>query len=129
MTSGIVSNLALRNLYREVRKFRLQPVKKLTFQFDPFHESANAVRNFLFHLSARRVRRTNQACIIKTDIVNDRSEPSISLDLHNGLNVLFKCESLNTFDLAQQFNYLVEKYDIKEEESPIKLKSKVAKRK
>lgn len=33
-----------RFFYAEVQKFHLRPIKKLSFQFDPFHDNAKTVR-------------------------------------------------------------------------------------
>lgn len=38
------------------------------------------------------------------------------------MNVLFKCANLNTFEIAREFNNIIGKYDVKEEEPTTKLK-------
>ncbi|GFW67111.1 hypothetical protein TNCV_4031291 [Trichonephila clavipes] len=81
MAARVASNSAVRYFYAEVKKFHLRPVKKLSFQFDPFHENAKTVRDFYFHISSKKIRKTNQSCVLKADVVNDRSEPTISVDL------------------------------------------------
>ncbi|XP_015909525.1 large ribosomal subunit protein mL53 [Parasteatoda tepidariorum] len=118
---------AFKCLFTEVKKFHLRPVKKLSFQFDPFHENAKSVRDFLFHISTRRIRKTSDICIIKTDVVNDRSEPTINVELTNGLHILFKCANLSTLDVAREYNKLMDKYDVQEEESTLKLKGALQK--
>lgn len=122
MAGRHVSELALRHFHAEVKKFHLRPIKKLHFQFDPFHENATTVRDILFHLSSKRIRKTSETCIIKSDILCDRSEPTINIDLSNGMNVLFKCANLDAYEIAREFNNIVEKYDVIEEEPTIKLK-------
>lgn len=112
----------LRLFYAEVAKFHLRPIKKLNFQFDPFHDNAKTVRDVLYHLSSRKIRKTSETCIIKSEVVCDRSEPLISLELHNGMNVLFKCGNLTPVDIAREFNGILEKYDVKEDKPAIKLK-------
>ncbi|KAG8193043.1 hypothetical protein JTE90_028155 [Oedothorax gibbosus] len=124
-----LSNPALRPFYQEVKKFHLRPIKKLSFQFDPFHKNAKCVRDFMFHISSKKIRQSNEVCAFKTEIVNDRSDPTISLDLSNGLNVLFKCAHLSSLEVAKEFNKIIEKYDIKEEEPTFKLKSTLQRRK
>ncbi|GFS35074.1 hypothetical protein TNIN_438961 [Trichonephila inaurata madagascariensis] len=127
MAARVASNSAVRYFYAEVKKFHLRPVKKLSFQFDPFHENAKTVRDFYFHISSKKIRKTNQSCVFKADVVNDRSEPTISVDLSNGLNVLFKCSNLSTLEVAKEFNQIIEKYDVKEEDTTIKLKGALQK--
>ncbi|GFR33472.1 hypothetical protein TNCT_637911 [Trichonephila clavata] len=127
MAARVASNFAVRFFYAEVKKFHLRPVKKLSFQFDPFHENAKTVRDFYFHISSKKIRKTNQSCVFKADVVNDRSEPTISVDLSNGLNVLFKCSNLSTLEVAKEFNHIIEKYDVKEEDTTIKLKGALQK--
>ena len=117
-----VTDSGIRFFFAEVKKFHLRPIKKLSFQFDPFHHNAKTVRDILYHLSSRKIRKTSETCVIKADVVCDRSEPTISIDLHNGMNVLFKCAHLNTFEIAREFNSIVDKYDVKEEKPLIKLK-------
>ncbi len=38
-------------------------------------------RDILYHLSSRKIRKTSETCVFKTDIVCDRSEPIINIDL------------------------------------------------
>ncbi|GFW67108.1 hypothetical protein TNCV_4031271 [Trichonephila clavipes] len=45
----------------------------------------------------------------------------------NGLNVLFKCSNLSTLEVAKEFNQIIEKYDVKEEDTTIKLKGALQK--
>lgn len=47
----------------------------------------------------------------------------------NGLNVLFKCANLSALEVAKEFNQIIEKYDVKEEEPTFKLKSSFQKKK
>lgn len=37
-------NPALKPFFSEIKKFHLRPIKKISFQFDPFHENAKCVR-------------------------------------------------------------------------------------
>ncbi|GFT35413.1 hypothetical protein NPIL_472411 [Nephila pilipes] len=127
MAARVASNSASRYFYAEVKKFHLRPVKKLSFQFDPFHENAKTVRDFYFHISSKKIRKTNEGCVFKADVVNDRSEPTISVDLSNGLNVLFKCSNLSALEVAKEFNHILKKYDVKEEDTTIKLKGALQK--
>lgn len=50
------------------------------------------------------------------------------LFLDNGKQVLFKCGNLTTLDVAREYNSIVEKYDIKEEEPALKLQGALKKK-
>ncbi|XP_074110816.1 mitochondrial ribosomal protein L53 isoform X2 [Cotesia typhae] len=89
---------------KQVKMMTLKPTKKITVQFDPFHEKAQPIREFLFNISAAKVTKTNLSCILKTNIVCDRSEPTVTCDLANGEKVLFKCENLDTLDIVTLYN-------------------------
>ncbi|KAF8778470.1 39S ribosomal protein L53 like protein [Argiope bruennichi] len=88
----------------------------------------STIRDFYFHISSKKIRKTNEGCIFKADVVNDRSEPIISIDLSNGLNVLFKCSNLSPLEVAKEFNQIVEKYDVPEDDGTSKLKGALLKK-
>ncbi|XP_044003829.1 39S ribosomal protein L53, mitochondrial [Aphidius gifuensis] len=89
---------------KQIKIMSLQPVSKLTVRFDPFAENVKMTRNLLHYISAPRVTKTNLSCILTTDIVCDRSEPTITCDLTNGEKVLFKCANLNAVDILKLYN-------------------------
>jgi hypothetical protein len=65
----------------EANKLNLKPVKRITVDFDPFVPSSRHVRKFLYATSSVDIRETNLKCSFKTNVVNDRSEPKIGLEL------------------------------------------------
>ncbi|XP_057332471.1 39S ribosomal protein L53, mitochondrial [Microplitis mediator] len=89
---------------KQVKLLNLQPTKKITVQFDPFYEKVKPIRDFLFQVSTPKVLKTNLTCVLKTNIVCDRSEPTVTCELVNGEKVLFKCENLDTLDLLTLYN-------------------------
>ncbi|KAK0180264.1 hypothetical protein PV327_005926 [Microctonus hyperodae] len=89
---------------RNVKMLNLKPVNKITVQFDPFYENVVETRNLLHYLSGPRVAKTNLNCVLKANVVCDRSEPTITCDLENGNKVLFKCANLNALEILQLFN-------------------------
>lgn len=115
MASVSTKSVALMALHKELQKMHIRPLKKMRFQFDPFHQDAHKLRNFLFHVSSKRIRKTSDVCTIKTDVVNDRSEPTLSLSLDNGTEVIFKTSNLSTLEIAQEFNKIVERFYVPEE--------------
>ncbi|CAN7950328.1 unnamed protein product, partial [Ixodes pacificus] len=66
---------------RAAKNLQLRPFKRITVKFDPFHKNVTPIRDFLYQVSALRVRQTNPDCVLKTDVVCDRSDPSIELTL------------------------------------------------
>jgi len=58
----------------------------------------------LTSITASKLRATNPKCVIKTDIVCDREEPTITLSLENGKKVIFKTSLLTTLEIAENFN-------------------------
>ncbi|KAF2904761.1 hypothetical protein ILUMI_01412 [Ignelater luminosus] len=96
LISAIVKQLDLVNL---------KPVKKIQVQFDPFHPQAETVRDFLFHITGPKVAATNLKCAIKTNIVCDRSDPFIKVDLaESGNSVRLLATNLTVLEILQQFN-------------------------
>jgi len=64
-------------IYKELRKVDLRPVERVVFKFDPFHPNVREFRELIFHMSASKLRDTNNKCIYKTDVVSDFSEPEL----------------------------------------------------
>ena len=70
--------------YLEHRRANLQPVKKVTYTFDPMTSNWNSLRNFMFFWQTKKVKATNVKLMTKTEIVDDRRQPQILFDLHDG---------------------------------------------
>ena len=68
----------------EQRKANLQPVKKVTYTFDPMTSNWNSLRNFMYYWQMKKVKATNVKMLTKTEILDDRSDPKILFDLHDG---------------------------------------------
>ncbi|KAG0726742.1 39S ribosomal protein L53, mitochondrial [Chionoecetes opilio] len=101
-SAGIFSALA-----KQCSLLSLKPVKKIEFTFDPFAENAVVVRNALDYFHQGKVRDTNPNCVVKTTIVNDRSESTILVKLVDDKKILFKANNLSTLDILVQYNHLV----------------------
>lgn len=114
MASISTKATALIALHKELQMLHLRPIKKMRFQFDPFHPDAHKLRDFLFHVSSKRIRKTSDICTIGTDIVNDRSEPLLKLLLDNGTEVIFKTSNLSTLEITQEFKKIVERFYVPE---------------
>ncbi|XP_012274248.1 39S ribosomal protein L53, mitochondrial [Orussus abietinus] len=98
-SAGVISKIT-----KELKSVTFKPVKKMTVQFDPFHENAKNTRQFMFFVTAPHVVATNLSCVMKTNIVCDRSEPIVTFDLESGEKFLFKCNNLTTVDILQLYN-------------------------
>eukprot|EP00088_Acartia_fossae_P003373 TRINITY_DN11418_c0_g1_i11.p2 TRINITY_DN11418_c0_g1~~TRINITY_DN11418_c0_g1_i11.p2 ORF type:complete len:181 (-),score=41.22 TRINITY_DN11418_c0_g1_i11:1957-2499(-) len=106
----------------ETRKINLQPVKKATFCFDPIREDFQSIRNFLYFFNRPKVLDTNIKIVIKTDIVDDRREPMITLDLDDGRTLEIKTGNLTELDILRVMNYYVLPL-VKEEQKSTETKS------
>jgi len=89
---------------KEITKFSYQPVKKIVFKFDPFHEKVDSIRKFMFHSLSTDILQTNPGVNVKTDIVSDRSEPTVSIQLLTGKKIVLKTENLNALELLEVYN-------------------------
>jgi large subunit ribosomal protein L53 len=95
---------AISAIMKQLKMVNLKPVKKINVQFDPFHPNAVTARDFLFHISNPKVVETNLNCVIKPNVVCDRSEPEIKIDLLDSGSVTFLANNLTVLEILQQFN-------------------------
>ncbi|XP_075680202.1 uncharacterized protein LOC113798775 [Dermatophagoides pteronyssinus] len=94
----------------EIRQLQLKPFKRIHFKFDPFHSQVVSIREFLQHLDRRQVHKTNPKCLIRTEIVCDQQEPTITAHLENGKKIHFKTANLTTIELLEYFNQYSKKF-------------------
>jgi len=98
-------------IQRQVKRINLKPVKRMQFAFDPFNPTVKSIRHSLFHFSSEKVRATNPKCIYKTDILSDRSEPTIKVLLEDNSDnlgsIVFKTANLKVEDVLTKFNEMV----------------------
>lgn len=69
------------DLIEAIRKTQLKPVKRITFKFDPFHPQATSCREYLFLISNEEIRETNPDCALRTEVVDTRDDPTITVEL------------------------------------------------
>ncbi|VVC36974.1 Ribosomal protein L53, mitochondrial [Cinara cedri] len=98
-STGVVSAIKKQSLL-----LNLKPVKKVLIKFDPFAQNAVTARNFMYYLLSPKVINTNPLCLVRTEVENNRSEPTVEASLVNGESVLFKCNNLTVLEIFQQFN-------------------------
>ncbi|XP_050298186.1 39S ribosomal protein L53, mitochondrial [Anthonomus grandis grandis] len=98
-SAGIISAL-----YKQLKQVNLKPVKKIQVQFDPFHPQAVTAREFLYHINTPYVQDTNLNCLIKANVVCDRSEPEIKIDLLDSGTIKILANNLTVLEILQQIN-------------------------
>ncbi|XP_069704179.1 large ribosomal subunit protein mL53 [Periplaneta americana] len=98
-SAGIGSAIA-----KQLKLLNLKPVKKVVIKFDPFAENVTATRDFLFCMTGSNVQATNLNCKIKTEILCDRSEPTICFTLNDNQSIMFKSGNLTNLELLQLYN-------------------------
>ncbi|KAB0800796.1 hypothetical protein PPYR_06535 [Photinus pyralis] len=114
-TGGLLSAIA-----KQLNQINLKPVKKIQVQFDPFHPQSHIPREFLFHITTPKVLTTNYNCSVKTNVVCDRSDPWIKLDLvESGGSITFLANNLTVLEILQQINKHVSSLVKKEEISDV----------
>jgi len=94
-------------LYDQVKAVDLKPVSRIQYKFDPFGENTKEIRNFMFYLSAPRIRDSNIKCSFKTEVVCDLSEPTVVCKLVDGKTLTFKTENLTAYEILKEFNRIV----------------------
>ncbi|MPC17830.1 uncharacterized protein LOC123519497 [Portunus trituberculatus] len=101
-STGLFSALA-----KQTKLLNLKPTKRIDFTFDPFTDNAHVVRNVVNYFYQDKVRDTNPKCLLKTNVVNDRSEPIIVVKLVDDKKIVFKTNNLSSLDILVKYNELV----------------------
>ncbi|XP_043476655.1 uncharacterized protein LOC122507804 [Leptopilina heterotoma] len=123
-SAGLISAIA-----KQLKAINFQPAKKVTVQFDPFHEGSDSARKFLNYISAPRYKKTNPKCLFKTTIVCDQSEPTITIDLESGEKVVMKSSNLSELELLTLYNkHVTSLVPPPQEEQPTTTKGKKLKK-
>lgn len=108
--------------YIEVKRANLQPVKKVTYTFDPVREDHHSIRNFMYWFNKSKVLATNNKLVSKTEILDNRAEPKIVYDLVDGRQLEIRTGLLTALEIATVVNqYLLPL--VKEEEAVVETKS------
>ncbi|KAJ8736249.1 hypothetical protein PYW08_006905 [Mythimna loreyi] len=105
-SGGVVSAIG-----KQLRGVNLKAAKRITVKFDPFGDNVTHTRNFLHYISAQRIILTNPNCTLKTEIVCDRSEPTVDITLTPSIaetakikNISFKSGNLTCLEILQLLN-------------------------
>ncbi|XP_045615452.1 large ribosomal subunit protein mL53 [Procambarus clarkii] len=94
-------------LGKQSKLLNLTPVKKITFSFDPLEEKAIVVRRLLNFFYIERVRETNLNCMLKTNVLSTRADPTVEVNLVDGRTLLFQAKHLEPLEILTHFNKLV----------------------
>ena len=76
-----------------------------TYTFDPMTENCHSLRNFMFFWNTKKIRRTNLKLATKVSVVDDRSEPTILMNLNDGRDL--EVPVLENFSLCVLFEMLL----------------------
>jgi len=102
----------------QLKTVNMKPVKKVHYKFDPFHPKPHSIMQVMFHLSAEKIQKSNPKCLWKTEVVCDRSEPTITLELNEGDTLMFKTANLQLLEILSTLNgYVLPR--VKEETAPV----------
>lgn len=88
----------------QLKKVNLKAVRKVFIQFDPFHDRVTETRYFMHYITAPKVLKTNLSCSFKTEVLCDRTDPSITFNLANGEEVVFNSANLTALEMCKLFN-------------------------
>jgi len=100
---------------KEVKRANLQPCNKVTYTFDPMTMNCHSVRNFMFFWNTKKVKMTNVKMLTKLEIVDDRRDPTILMNLNDGRDLEIRAGNLTELEIATIVNtYLLPL--VKEEE-------------
>lgn len=83
----------------------MQPVKKVTYTFDPMTSNCDSMKSFMFYWQTKKVKATNVKLITKTEVLDDRSDPRILYDLNDGRQLEVRTGNLTELEIATVVNY------------------------
>lgn len=105
----------LQKFYQQISMANLQPVKKVTYTFDPMTMNCHTLRNFMFFWNIPKVKKTNLKVLTKVEIVDDRRDPTILMNLNDGRDLEIRTANLTELEISTVVNtYLLPL--VKEEE-------------
>ncbi|XP_011697867.1 PREDICTED: 39S ribosomal protein L53, mitochondrial [Wasmannia auropunctata] len=91
-------------IVKQLKRVNLKPINRINVHFDPFHDQVKETRDFLFYISAPRIRATNPECLLKTEVVCDRSEPTVTFSLQSGEKIILKTALLSSLNILELYN-------------------------
>ncbi|XP_012534234.1 39S ribosomal protein L53, mitochondrial [Monomorium pharaonis] len=91
-------------IIKQLKRVDLKPVNRIYVRFDPFNVQSKQTRDFLFYISAPKTRATNPQCSLKTEVVSDRSEPTVTFSLQSGEKVVLKTALLTSLNILELYN-------------------------
>jgi len=112
-----------KKFHAALKVVNLQPVEKITYSFDPFTQDHHSLRNFMYFFNAKKIKVTNVKTIVKTSILDDRSDPKVTFDLNNGRQLEIKTGRLTELEIATIVNSYVLPLVKEVEESVVETKS------
>ncbi|CAG9796505.1 unnamed protein product [Diatraea saccharalis] len=105
-SGGVVSAIG-----KQLRALNLKAAKRITVKFDPFSDNVTHTRNFLHYISSPKISLTNPNCTLKTEVVCDRSEPTVEINLLPAIaetakvsTIVLKSGNLTCLEILQLLN-------------------------
>ncbi|XP_026758948.2 39S ribosomal protein L53, mitochondrial [Galleria mellonella] len=102
-SGGVVSAIG-----KQLKGVNLKAAKRIVVKFDPFADNVTHTRNFLHYISSPKINLTNPNCSLKTEIVCDRSDPTVDVTILPNIGdikkITFKSGNLTCLELLQLFN-------------------------
>ncbi|XP_076765534.1 mitochondrial ribosomal protein L53 [Xylocopa sonorina] len=91
-------------IIKQLKTINLKPVQSINIKFDPFHDKALEIRDFLFHITTPKIIATNPRCNVKLQIASDLSEPIVTFNLSSGDKIVCKSENLTSLNILELCN-------------------------
>ncbi|CAH4031250.1 39S ribosomal protein L53, mitochondrial [Pieris brassicae] len=131
-SGGVVSAIG-----KQLKAVNLKAARRITVKFDPFSENVTHTRNFLHYISSPKIALTNPNCVLKTEVVCDRSEPTVDISILPSItesatlkSVTLKSGNLTCLELLQLLNKHISSLAPPEQiVTPTKLEKKKGKKK
>ncbi|CAH1773935.1 unnamed protein product [Owenia fusiformis] len=93
-----------KHLTKLLKNLSLAQIKNVKVEFNPFHSKTRSIREFLFQISAQRVRETNNKCSLKIDVKSDGSDPNVDVKFVDGHKLQINTRNLTTYEIANLFS-------------------------
>jgi len=103
-------------LISQSKALNLQPLKKITFSFDPFRPEVKGIRDVMFSVSHKKCRASNPKCAVKTEILSDGSQPLVKLEFadnvtaENGVKrkpLVFRAATMTGLEMLYEMNRIL----------------------
>lgn len=95
--------------FKALLHFSLKDIKRIDVSFDPLKNAVD-IREFIQGVTARKLLKTNQECIIKTKVLSDNSSPKVKVKFVDDHNLFIDCEHLESSQILELVKLYREKH-------------------